>query len=150
MMRKLRIVAVCVALGIAFAAGRFVAPPAADAQAMTLSHFRCYTANFTGTTPLQAPVALRDQFGVSQAIVTRPELFCTPVVKRLLKSEPKPFPQPADHLTCYAAESKVIGDARVGANQLGRVQVRDLAPRLLCVPTHKFEPKGVPVPVPTG
>ncbi|HEX3549128.1 MAG TPA: hypothetical protein VHT53_02065 [Candidatus Elarobacter sp.] len=40
----------------------------------------------------------------------------------------------------YLAPSKTLGIVRTGANQLGKVQVRDLAPRLLCVPTHKFEP----------
>jgi hypothetical protein len=131
----------CAALGAAFVAGRTSAPPAAEAQVMGLSHFRCYTANFTGTTAVPVPVALKDQFGVTNAMVTRPYFFCTPVAKKLLKSEPQQFPQPADHLTCYLAEGKGLGIVRTGANQLGKVQVRDLVPRLLCVPTHKFEPK---------
>ncbi len=139
-MRALVAPIVVAALVASFFAGRAFAPSTADAQVAGLSHFRCYTANFTGTTGVPVPVQLTDQFGVSNAMVTRPYMFCAPVQKKLLKSEPKQFPQPADHLTCYVAESKPLGIVRAGSNQLGKVQARDLAPRLLCVPTNKVEP----------
>jgi hypothetical protein len=140
-MRFIRVTLAALALAGAFVAGRTAATPptAADAQVPQLSHFRCYTANFTATTAGEVPVALRDQFGTSESVVTRPELFCAPVMKRLLKTKPQQFPQPADHLTCYLAPGKMLGIVRTGSNQLGHVQVRDLTPRLLCVPTNKDE-----------
>jgi len=144
MNRTIRIAAVTVAMLASFVAGRAVAPNAtADAQGMTLSHFRCYAAgSFIGTTAHAVAVELKDQFGPPvNAIVSRPELFCAPVLKKLERTKPQPFPQPADHLTCYDAPGKTIETVRTGQNQLGKVQVRDLIPRLLCVPTHKFELK---------
>ncbi len=144
-MRIIRVVLAAAALIGAFTAGRLIAVPPApvDAQMTQLSHFRCYTSEYWKPSSMAIPVNLKDQFTSENTQLMRPQLFCTPVTKTLLKTKPMKFPQPADHLTCYATSAgKTLGIARQGANQLGPVVVRDLMPRLLCVPTWKNEKPG--------
>jgi hypothetical protein len=141
-MRIIRVGAAALALVGAFAAGHLLAPspPAADAQVPQLSHFRCYTSAFWKPPTNSIPVALRDQFGASEAVIGRPELFCLPVMKKLLRQQPNQFKGPADHLTCYMTEGgKMVGTARSAENQLGKLLMRDFTPRMLCVPTRKDE-----------
>ena len=140
-MRIIRVGGAALALVAAFAAGHILMPPpAADAQVPQLSHFRCYTSAFWKPATNSIPVALHDQFGTSQAVVGRPELFCLPVLKKLLKTQPNPFKGPADHLTCYLTEGgKAAGIVRSAENQFGKLLMRDFTPRMLCVPTRKDE-----------
>lgn len=89
---------------------------------------------------MSIPVQLHDQFSTETTVLQRPEFFCTPVLKKLLKAEPNKFAGPADHLTCYLTKpGKMAGVARNAENQLGKLIVRDLTPRMLCVPTRKYE-----------
>jgi hypothetical protein len=141
-MRFIRVTLAAVALAGAFTAGRIVATPptAIDAQVPQFSHFRCYTSAFWKPAALSIPVQLHDQFSTETTVIQKPEFFCTPVMKKLLKSEPVKFAGPADHLTCYVTtQGKMIGTARSGENQLGKLLVRDLTPHMLCVPTRKDE-----------
>ncbi len=141
-MRFIRVSLAALALAGAFVAGHAVATPptAVDAQVPQFSHFRCYTSAFWRPAGNSIPVALRDQFGTSQAVVGRPEMFCLPVMKKLLKTQPNNFKGPADHLTCYLTEGgKMVGIARSAENQFGKLLMRDFTPRMLCVPTRKDE-----------
>jgi hypothetical protein len=140
-MRLIRVSLAALALAGAFVAGHAVATPptAVDAQVPQFSHFRCYTSAYWKTNPGPVPVQLHDQFGTEVTSVGKPELFCTPVLKKLLKTQPDKFAGPADHLTCYLAPGKMLGIARTAENQLGKIIVRDLTPRMLCVPTRKDE-----------
>jgi hypothetical protein len=141
-MRIIRISLVVLALVGTFIAGHAtaIAPAPADAQGMAFSHFRCYTSAFWRPAGVSVPVQLHDQFATEETIVEKPELFCTPVMKKLLQTKPNTFAGPADHLTCYLTRpGKMIGVARSAENQLGKLLVRDLTPRMLCVPTRKDE-----------
>ncbi len=141
-MRFIRVTLAAVALAGAFVAGHITsAPPAAvDAQVPQFSHFRCYTSLFWKPASVSIPVQLHDQFSTETTVLQKPQFFCTPVVKKLLKQDPHQFKGPADHLTCYStSEGKVVGTARSGENQLGPILVRDLTPRMVCVPTRKDE-----------
>ena len=141
-MRFIRVTLTAVALAGAFVAGRTVATPptAADAQVPQFSHFRCYTSAFWKPAMISIPVQLHDQFSTENSELRKPEFFCTPVIKKLLKAEPNKFAGPADHLTCYLTPpGKTVGVARNAENQLGKLIVRDLTPRMLCVPTRKYE-----------
>ncbi|HVR45981.1 MAG TPA: hypothetical protein VMT95_05040 [Candidatus Binatia bacterium] len=130
-----------VLLASAFLIGRVTAPTAASASMMqpmvtTFSHFECYTAKF-GQSP-SAAVQLTDQFQTYQTKIGAPELFCTPVAKKVLSGPHFRTPSPADHLTCYAIQGPTINAARPYANQfLKQDQVTVGSPTLLCVPTHK-------------
>ena len=131
-MRIIRVSLVALALAGTFIAGHATATPplAADAQGMAFSHFRCYTSAFWKPASLSVPVQLHDQFATEETIVEKPEFFCTPVMKKLLKTEPNKFAGPADHLTCYLTRvGKMVGVARTAENQLGKLLVRDLTPR---------------------
>ncbi|MDQ6943363.1 MAG: hypothetical protein M3169_12725 [Candidatus Eremiobacteraeota bacterium] len=139
-MRIIRVGAAALALIGAFAAGHlFATPPAADAQPQ-FSHFQCYTSLFWKPATNSIPVALHDQFGSSEVVVGKPQFFCLPVMKKLLKTQPHDIKGPADHLACYMTEGgKVVGTARSAENQLGKLLMRDFTPRMLCVPTRKDE-----------
>ncbi|MEO6834897.1 MAG: hypothetical protein ABI231_03205 [Candidatus Tumulicola sp.] len=101
----------------------------------TFSHFECYKASFQGQ--FAATVQLTDQFQQYQTGVGTPELFCTPVVKKVLSGPPLSVPPPADHLTCYSIQGPTIQQTRAFSNQFQRNQVQVGMPVLLCVPTHK-------------
>ncbi len=130
-----------VLLASAFVLGRVSAPTAADASLIdaartTFSHFECYTAAF-GQAP-SAAVQLTDQFQSYQTKIGAPELFCTPVTKKVISGPHFKPPPPADHLTCYAISGPQIQQSRPYANQfLKQDQVTVGTPSLLCVPTHK-------------
>lgn len=130
-----------VLLASAFLIGRVTAPTAASASMMqpmvtTFSHFECYMAKF-GQAP-GAAVQLTDQFQTYQTKIGVPELFCTPVTKKVLSGPHFRPPPPADHLTCYAIQGPTINQTRAYANQfLKQDQVTVGTPTLLCVPTHK-------------
>lgn len=130
-----------VLLAAAFGLGRLTAPSTADASliqpmATTFSHFECYTAKF-GQSP-SAAVQLTDQFQSYETKIGVPELFCTPVTKKVVSGPHFKPPPPADHLTCYAIQGPTINASRPYANQfLKQDQVAVGTPNLLCVPTHK-------------
>jgi hypothetical protein len=112
----------------------------------SFSHFKCYQTQIKLEKP--AFVALRDQFGDERMQLTYADLFCTPVVKRLLNAKPIPVPGLADHLTCYHGEDRPINQTRLVVNQLQRAQITITVPRYLCVPTWKS--RGGPQPTPTN
>ncbi len=130
-----------VLLASAFFIGRVTAPTAASASmiqpmATTFSHFECYSAKF-GQTP-GAAVALTDQFQSYQTKIGLPELFCTPVTKKVISGPHYRPPPPADHLTCYAIQGPTINTNRPYANQFVKQDTVTVGvPSLLCVPTHK-------------
>ncbi|HEY6325645.1 MAG TPA: hypothetical protein VIW73_03890 [Candidatus Cybelea sp.] len=129
-----------VLLASAFLIGRVTAPTAASASMIspmvTFSHFECYTAAF-GQSP-SAGIQLTDQFQTYQTKLGIPELFCTPVMKKVLSGPHLRPPPPADHLTCYAISGPQIQQMRPYANQfIKQDQVTVGVPSLLCVPTHK-------------
>lgn len=124
----------------AFFLGRVTASPPAAASGLTpmrtaFSHFECYTATF-GMQP-GALLQLTDQFQKYQTKLGVPELFCTPVMKKVISGPHLTPPPPADHLTCYAIQGPTIQQSRAYANQFVNDQVMVGTPSLLCVPTHK-------------
>jgi hypothetical protein len=128
-------------LASAFIIGRVTASPPAVASGMmmpeasTFSHFECYTGKISGS--FSATVDLKDQFQEFQTGVGAPELFCTPVVKKVISGPHLRPPPPADHLTCYGIQGPTINQARAYSNQFTKGQVAVGTPTLLCVPTHK-------------
>jgi hypothetical protein len=127
-------------LASAFVVGRITAPSTAEASlipaATTFSHFQCYSAKF-GMQP-SATVALTDQFQKYETKIGAPQLFCTPVTKKVLSGPHLTPPSPADHLTCYQIQGPAISQTRPYANQFVKQdQVEVGTPSLLCVPTHK-------------
>jgi hypothetical protein len=78
-----------VLIASAFILGRVTASSPAAASgltpmATTFSHFECYTATF-GMAP-SAVVQLTDQFQSYQTKIGIPELFCTPVTKKVVSA----------------------------------------------------------------
>lgn len=130
-----------VLLASAFFMGRLTAPSTAQASMITpmvttFSHFECYTAGF-GQSP-SASVQLTDQFQTYQTKIGVPELFCTPVTKKVLSGPHLRAPAPANHLTCYAIQGPQAGQSRPYANQFVKQDTVSVeSPSLLCVPTHK-------------
>jgi hypothetical protein len=128
-------------LASAFFVGRVTASqmPQAVAQpqaATRFSHFECYQAQFQA--PVSAAVSLTDQFQSYQTQVGPADMFCTPVVKKLLPpGRPLRVPAPADHLTCYHIQGPPANQARPIANQLQKTVVQVFTPIYLCVPTNK-------------
>ncbi len=130
-----------VLLASVVALGRVTAPSTADASMLiaartTFSHFECYTATF-GQQP-GAGIQLTDQFQTYQTKLGPPELFCTPVTKKVLSGPHLKPPPPADHLTCYSIQGPQVAQSRPYANQfIKQDNVSVETPSLLCVPTHK-------------
>jgi hypothetical protein len=110
----------------------------AEAQLPPFSHYQCYQTN-TPTNFKPVPVVLKDQFGVSKAVLQPPNMFCAPAQKQLIGVQPHKFAGPADHLLCYPEKGAAKTLVRRVENQLGVSMVRDLLPRWLCVPTRKYE-----------
>lgn len=138
-MRYISLSIAAIALLAAFAFGRMTAP-ASPALAMmqpavTFSHFECYQAKFGGQ--FGATVALQDQFQEYNTGVGAPQLFCTPVLKKVISGHNLKVPSPADHLTCYSIQGPTIDQTRKMQNQFIRNTVTVGTPTLLCVPTHK-------------
>lgn len=139
-MRVFRTAIVIGAVALAFALGRLAgtSTPAAAAfmpQAVTFSHFECYTAelpHFGG-----AQVQLTDQFQTYSTGVGQVQYFCTPVMKKVIKGPNMKVPPPADHLTCYQIQGPTVNQQRPMYNQFQRANVVAETPALLCLPTHK-------------
>ena len=124
----------------AFVLGRVTASPqpayaAGSMAARTFSHFECYQAKFQGQ--FSATVELTDQFQQFQTGIGAPQLFCTPVTKKVISGPHMVAPPPANHLTCYAIQGPTIQQTRSFANQFLKGQVQVGTPTLLCVPTNK-------------
>jgi hypothetical protein len=137
-MRYISLPIAAIALLAAFAVGRMTAPasPALAMQpAVTFSHFECYQAKFGGQ--FGATVELTDQFQQYNSGVGAPQLFCTPVMKKVISGHNLRVPSPADHLTCYSIQGPSIDQTRKMQNQFIRNTVTVGTPTLLCVPTHK-------------
>ncbi len=133
---------VAVAVVTAFAIGRETSTSSsrvAEAQVPPFTHFQCYLTT-TPTTFKPVPVLIKDQFGVMKAALQRPNLFCAPANKRLVSGEPHTFAGAADHLLCYPEDLPGKSLLRKVENQLGVTVIRNLQPRWLCLPTHKYEP----------
>ena len=130
---------VAAAIVVAFAIGRVTAAPAPaiaeQPYATTFSHFECYQATFQGQ--FSANVQLTDQFQSYATSVGSPQLFCTPVTKKVLSGPRMRAPSPANHLTCYSIKGPTIQQSRAFANQFLKGQVQVGTPSLLCVPTNK-------------
>ena len=141
-MRVIQTTLVAAAVVAAFVIGRETSTPSsrvAQAQVPSFSHFQCYqTASPTTFKPVG--VVLYDQFGTSKHVLGRPNLFCAPAKKELIGMQPHKFAGAADHLLCYPESGDGRTLLRRVENQLGVSQIRDLIPRWLCVPTHKYEP----------
>jgi hypothetical protein len=139
-MRFVSFIIAVLALSTAFVLGRVtVAPAPAQAAipyAVTFSHFECYTAKFQGQFG-GASVELTDQFQQYQTGVGAPQLFCTPVTKKVLSGPNMRVPNPADHLTCYPIQGPSPAQTRPFANQFEKGQVTVETPSMLCLPTHK-------------
>jgi hypothetical protein len=110
----------------------------------SFSHFKCYQTQLKLQKP--AVVALRDQFGDERMQLNFADLFCTPVLKRLLNGNPIPVPGTADHLTCYRGEDRPVNQTRLIVNQLQRAEIVITVPRYLCVPTWKSRTRPQPTP----
>jgi hypothetical protein len=110
----------------------------AEAQVPSFSHFQCYQTT-TPTNFKPVAVVLKDQFGTSKAVLQTPNMFCAPTLKKLVGMNPHKFTGVADHLLCYPEKNPPKMVLRKVENQLGMSAVRNLAPRWLCVPTHKYE-----------
>jgi len=113
---------------------------ATDPNARVFSHFECYDPNPVGQPPMppRNVVTLTDQFNQITTDVGPALLFCTPVMKQLQQGvQPLPFPNPADHLECYAIAGPPVNKRVVAANQLQKQNLTIDKPQLLCVPTHK-------------
>ena len=124
----------------AFVLGRVTASPtpaeAAVPYARTFSHFECYSAKFQSQFG-GATVLLTDQFQQFQTGVGPPQLFCTPVTKKVLSGPNMRVPAPADHLTCYTIQGPTLQQTRPYADQFEMGQVTVGTPTMLCLPTHK-------------
>ena len=122
----------------AFAAGRMTSTiPAANAAEpmVQFSHFECYQAKIGGQ--FSDTVELTDQFQQFQTAVGSPQLFCTPVVKKVISGPNMRVPSPANHLTCYSIQGPDPQQTRAFRNQFVRSTVTVGTPVLLCVPTFK-------------
>ncbi|HEY4442051.1 MAG TPA: hypothetical protein VGN14_16455 [Candidatus Elarobacter sp.] len=131
---------VAVAVIAAFVIGRATSTSperVAEAQVPSLSHFECYQTT-TPTTFKPVTVVLRDQFGPMKTILGRPNMLCAPTRKELIGQAPHKFAGPADHLLCYPEDAAPKAALRHTDNQIGPSIIRNLQPRWLCVPTHKF------------
>jgi hypothetical protein len=139
-MRLVSSAIIAVVVVAAFTLGRMTStsePAAAAPMARTVfSHFECYTATFQGSFP-GAVVQLTDQFQTFQTKVGPPELFCTPVKKKVISGPNLRVPPPADHLTCYPIQGPTLQVTKAFANQFEQGNVMVGTPTILCVPTHK-------------
>ncbi|MGA8535233.1 MAG: hypothetical protein WB615_14085 [Candidatus Tumulicola sp.] len=138
-MRFVKLTIGVVAVAAAFVLGRVtVAPPAEAAipMARAFSHFECYTAQFDAQFP-GATVQLIDQFQKYKTGVGAPQMFCTPVTKKVLSGPNMKVPAPADHLTCYPIQGPTQQQQRPFANQFEVGTVVVGTPNWLCVPTNK-------------
>jgi hypothetical protein len=140
-MRIVTIVVAAFAIVAAFVVGRVTATPMQPVSAQgdatpRFSHFECYQSQFS---PSTAPfsVQLTDQFQSYKTAAANPDMFCTPVKKKLLSGQPLKPPQPINHLTCYHIQGPSPQQTRPIANQLENAQVTVLNPIYLCVPTNK-------------
>jgi len=138
-LRIVRVGLVVAAVVVAFVLGHVTAPRMAQAQSpqpgSALSDLRCYGAQFGPQAPTQ--IALHDQFQTSEATVTIPQLFCAPVTTTL-RQRAVPVEGVADHLVCYYAPGgTALAQSHTVTNQLGKITVANLVPRMLCVPTHQ-------------
>ena len=99
-----------------------------------LDHFKCYKA--VGE-PVEKKVTLRDQFGASRNIATKPVLFCLPVHKR---HEDRDFKimNPDAHLAVYALEKQPFERRIETKDQFGRNRLEVLSRELLAVPSLKL------------
>jgi hypothetical protein len=139
-MRLVSLAIALLALSTAFMLGRVTASStpaeAAVPFARTFSHFECYAAKFQGQFG-GATVELTDQFQQFQTGVGAPQLFCTPVTKKVVSGPNMRVPAPADHLTCYPIQGPTLQQTRQFANQFEKGQVTVGTPNMLCLPTHK-------------
>lgn len=98
------------------------------------NHYKCY--DIVSSEPFHPiDASLRDQFGITGAVVIRPVFHCNPVNKN-----GEGIPYPDVHLLCYEIQdSPFLGlwDLRI-ENQFGRLRIKTERARLLCVPSYKF------------
>ncbi len=138
-MRFVSVAIAILALSTAFVLGRVTALPTSAQAAepfVTFSHFECYAAKFQGQFG-GANVELTDQFQQFQTGVGAPQLFCTPVTKKVVSGPNMRVPAPADHLTCYPIQGPSIQQTRAFRNQFEKGNVTVGTPNMLCLPTHK-------------
>ncbi len=102
---------------------------------LALDHYACY--EITGN-QLNRPVALQDQFGNSNTVVSRPVVLCNPAVKvhnrTLTEVQDERW-----HLVCYAIQPTPLNPTTLTArNQFGAETIVARQPVSLCVPSQKF------------
>jgi hypothetical protein len=97
------------------------------------NHYTCYSVDVRGERFEPGQVALKDQFGGTEAVVAEEDSLCTPAEKNGEEIEDKEA-----HLLCYRLEKGAEGDWTVFAsNQFGGVFLRAYAAVYLCVPAKK-------------
>ncbi len=102
---------------------------------LALDHYACH--GITGN-QLNVPVALQDQFGNANTVVTRPLLLCNPAAKvhngQLTVVQDRRW-----HLVCYGLQSTPFNPVTATtANQFGQATAVARERGMLCVPSQKF------------
>lgn len=106
----------------------------------TSAHLVCYVTS--GRDPKKV-VAVRNQFGSQELLVSKARRLCVPSEKRESKGEFPPLDVPIDHYQCYGVEarSELLRLGQLGTlelnDQFGQEQADLGAPKQLCAPAQK-------------
>jgi hypothetical protein len=121
-------------------------PAPAAAQPARLDHFKCYTARARAAVhPTQ--VRLRDEFGVTPAVVARqPDRLCNPVKKTLPTGAVTNIRNPRAHLLCYPIRAAAQPHEVRVQNQFGQARLTVGAAQRLCLPSWKLRTAQFPQP----
>ena len=101
-------------------------------QMPVANHYKCYRVDGL---PVDRQVTLQDQFGFNEALVVRPEFFCTPVEKQTGDGIVYPIIDPEAHLVCYRIFKTPPTPAQpiVTQDQFGFWQTQIVEAEFLCV-----------------
>jgi hypothetical protein len=100
------------------------------------NHYKCYRVD--GLSP-ERLVTIQDQFGFNEAIVQKPEFFCTPTEKTTQEGVNWPIRNSEAHLVCYriVKTPPTPPQTIVTRDQFGFWQAQLAEAEFLCVPTFK-------------
>ncbi len=134
---KMKTVAMVLMLALVIGGSAWAQAPVGSAAPTPLNsqnHYKCY--DIVSSDPFHPlDASLRDQFGVTGAVVIRPLFHCNPVNKN-----GEGIPYPDVHLLCYEIQDNPylgVWPLRI-FNQFGWLGIKADRARLLCVPSYKY------------